>query len=1140
LTVKIILFFVSTVVVLLISILIYRQRLGDAGDRRMIGFYPLCFVTLIWIVLDTVKLFTAPEYFAYVFVAKIFIACIVPYITFWFILNFTESKLAESVFIKCILIIVPALDNLMLVTNPLHKFYYANFDAPLMGTMPPAGAGFFVHITFIAIGVLFFYTILFLYIIKNFRRYPFLIITGVGAVLPFFLNIAFALNIFGIEYDLSPIGFFCTIVLFSYFSYSSRTRNYRFKNYSDTLVKITKSPKLSAGNIKEAAEMIVKEGCIAIGAHHIGIWNLDGNILKNTAYYEIKNNKYDLQKDVDLSDCPEYIEILLNERSIVINDVNAPNVLSKIIRDYNSELCAILDTPIRINGKLAGVVSVEQHHSKAFPERRVWTIEEQNFASSLADLMVIAMESAERYSLMRRNETMMNHLPCVVYQGVGSPSGLIFNFISETIESLLGYTQTELINTSMSKFMRKIMKTKDADNFTKREGETNIADIPLEIIFEAVTKDGDVKWIWLRGHVVEKNPDGTMQMVQGFLADITERRQLDAAEMANQSKDRFLAHMSHEMRTPMNALLGIAEIQLQNENLPADAVEAFGQIYESGDLLLSIINDILDLSKIETGKMELVPANYDIPSLINDTVQLNFLRYDSKPVEFMLQVDENTPHNLFGDELRIKQVLNNILSNAFKYTNKGKIEFSVFAENVSDENVTIVFLVKDTGQGMTEDQISRLFDEYTRFNIEANRETVGTGLGMSITKHLIDLMNGEISVKSEPGNGTEFIVRIPQKRTDNSVCGSELAEKLRNFRFQSTAIAKKAQFIREYMPYGKVLVVDDVVSNIYVAKGILSLYGIDIETASSGFEAIKKIEDGNVYDIVFMDHMMPKMDGIEATKIIRGMGYKHAIIMLTANALIGQKKMFLDNGFDGFISKPIDTREMNHILNEFIRNKKVPEVVDGARREQKEKEQKNADTLAQQASAQKAFLNDDLTIAAISDIENAVSILDEILPDIDTSGFDLKLYITTVHGMKSALANMGEKKLSDAALDLEHAGEKGELSVITGKTYEFLTQLKLFLKRVEKLKTDGAKNISNNISDDDMDFLRNKLNEIKNACDDLNLLEAKSALNSLKQKTWPVKIEDVINEISVYLIRGEYLKASSAVDNTKDRGILNK
>ena len=695
-TVKIILFFVSTVVVLLISILIYRQRLGDAGDRRMIGFYPLCFVTLIWIVLDTVKLFTAPEYFAYVFVAKIFIACIVPYITFWFILNFTESKLAESVFIKCILIIVPALDNLMLVTNPLHKFYYANFDAPLMGTMPPAGAGFFVHITFIAIGVLFFYTILFLYIIKNFRRYPFLIITGVGAVLPFFLNIAFALNIFGIEYDLSPIGFFCTIVLFSYFSYSSRTRNYRFKNYSDTLVKITKSPKLSAGNIKEAAEMIVKEGCIAIGAHHIGIWNLDGNILKNTAYYEIKNNKYDLQKDVDLSDCPEYIEILLNERSIVINDVNAPNVLSKIIRDYNSELCAILDTPIRINGKLAGVVSVEQHHSKAFPERRVWTIEEQNFASSLADLMVIAMESAERYSLMRRNETMMNHLPCVVYQGVGSPSGLIFNFISETIESLLGYTQTELINTSMSKFMRKIMKTKDADNFTKREGETNIADIPLEIIFEAVTKDGDVKWIWLRGHVVEKNPDGTMQMVQGFLADITERRQLDAAEMANQSKDRFLAHMSHEMRTPMNALLGIAEIQLQNENLPADAVEAFGQIYESGDLLLSIINDILDLSKIETGKMELVPANYDIPSLINDTVQLNFLRYDSKPVEFMLQVDENTPHNLFGDELRIKQVLNNILSNAFKYTNKGKIEFSVFAENVSDENVTIVFLVKDT------------------------------------------------------------------------------------------------------------------------------------------------------------------------------------------------------------------------------------------------------------------------------------------------------------------------------------------------------------------------------------------------------------------------------------------------------------
>jgi len=1138
--VKIVLFFVSIFIILIISILIFRHRLGDTGDRRMTGFYLLCIVTLIWTALDAVKLFSAPEYYTYVFVPKVFFATVIPYVTFWFILNFTEAKLAKSLWLKILIIAIPAFINLMLFTNPLHKLYFANFDYPdpSIGTIPPAGPFFIINIAFVTLGFLFFYSILSRYIIKNFRRYPFLIITGIGLLLPFLLYLAFAINLFGLAYDLSPIGFFCTIVLFAYFSYASRSRNYRPKIFSDTLVRITKSSTLSAGDIEEVAEMIAREGCNAMGANYVGVWKVDGAVLQNITLYDFKSGICRLQYEVDVSKCAEYMEMLLNERRVVINDFRVPNALTPIIKSFDSNVCALLDTPVRLNGKLVGVVRVEQHRSDAFPEKREWTAEEQSFASSLSDLMTIALESIERRALMRRNEMLMNNLPCMVFQGVSSPSGFIFTFVSEGVEALLGYTPSELVNASMPEFMCKIMKPKDAVSFASREEDPKMVNLPLELMFEGITKDGAVKWIWVRGHVVERNPDGTRRMIEGFLTDISERRRLDAAEMANQAKDRFLAHMSHEMRTPMNALLGIAEIQLQNETLSTDTAEAFSQIYESGDLLLSIINDILDLSKVETGKLELNPIKYDIPSLINDTVQLNCLRYESKPIEFNLLIDENTPHNLYGDELRIKQVLNNILSNAFKYTDKGRIEFAVSAEESTDENVTVVFRMSDTGQGMSSEQLDKLFDEYTRFNAEANRETVGTGLGMSITKRLIDLMKGSVSITSEVGKGSVFTVRLPQKRVDNAVCGPELAGKLRNFRFQSTALAKKTQFIREYMPYGSVLVVDDVESNIYVAKGMLSPYGLKIDTASSGFEAVEKIKKGKLYDIIFMDHMMPKMDGIEAAKIIRGTGYTRTIIALTANALIGQDKVFLDNGFDDFISKPIDSREMNRILNEFIRNKKPPEVVEAARKEQQEKENKHADISAH--SAHKTPVDNELLTAAVKDIKNALVVLEELLQMVNAGGAassnsGIELYATTVHGMKSALANIGEIKLSRTASRLEHAANSGEINILLAETHEFMNNLKGLLGKLKVSDTNAGKDISvHEISNDDIIFLRKKLNDVKKACEKLSVKDAKKSIKELKQKEWPRKIRGAIDDISLYLIRGEYAKAASAADETAD------
>jgi signal transduction histidine kinase/CheY-like chemotaxis protein len=398
---------------------------------------------------------------------------------------------------------------------------------------------------------------------------------------------------------------------------------------------------------------------------------------------------------------------------------------------------------------------------------------------------------------------------------------------------------------------------------------------------------------------------------------------LKEAQDANMTKSKFLATMSHEIRTPMNVILGVSESYLQNESLSQDEREGYNKIYNAGNMLLHIINDILDFSKIEAGKLELIPVKYDIMSLINDTAQMNVIRYQQKPIKFSLNIQDNMPINFIGDELRIKQILNNILSNAFKYTDSGEIILAFSVENSDRENeVTLIFSVKDTGQGMMPEQVNKLFDEYTRFNIEANRTTVGIGLGMTITKNLTTLMNGKLIVNSQYGKGTEMIVHIPQKLSGQETIGRRNIENFEGMLLEKKDHLTNKKINRELMPYGKVLVVDDMKSNLDVAVLLLKPYQLSIETVESGLEAINLVRSGKEYDIIFMDHMMPVMDGMEATKELRSIGYNSPIIALTANAVVGQQDIFIASGFDGYISKPIDIRQLNDVLNKFIRNKK--------------------------------------------------------------------------------------------------------------------------------------------------------------------------------------------------------------------------
>jgi CheY-like chemotaxis protein/two-component sensor histidine kinase/HPt (histidine-containing phosphotransfer) domain-containing protein len=575
----------------------------------------------------------------------------------------------------------------------------------------------------------------------------------------------------------------------------------------------------------------------------------------------------------------------------------------------------------------------------------------------------------------------------------------------------------------------------------------------------------------------------------------------------------------------MNAILGITEIQLQNEkNLP-ETLDALGEIYNSGYLLLGIINDILDLSKIEANKLELTPVNYDVASLINDTIHLNVMRYDSKQIKFNLQVDENIPATLFGDELRIKQILNNLLSNAFKYTDSGEVSLSAAAEYTDQDTlVTLVFCVSDTGQGMSAEQVDRLFDEYTRFNTEANRTTIGTGLGMAITKHLVQLMNGQITVESNPGKGSVFTLRLPQGTVAGSdVLGRESTENLGLFYFgRASQLKKVPQIIREYMPYGRILIVDDVNTNLYVSRGLLAPYGLSVETVTSGFEAIEKIKGGAVYDIIFMDHFMPKMDGMEATKIMRELGYTRPIVALTANALAGQAEMFLANGFDGYISKPIDIRQLNAALNRLVRDKYPTETIEAARRLK--------DGLKKYAAGSTLPDPTDPELAEnfLRDAEKALAVLEAIHTNNYRRTDDVQTFIINTHAMKSALANIGETELSDIALNLEQVGRKGDIAAMVAGVPAFLTSLRAV---IEKMKPKDNK-VSDIVWDDVWKaYLCKELLLIQTACASYDERGANTTLAELRKKTWPLPVKELLAAIAEHLLHSEFEKAVALVED---------
>ncbi len=390
------------------------------------------------------------------------------------------------------------------------------------------------------------------------------------------------------------------------------------------------------------------------------------------------------------------------------------------------------------------------------------------------------------------------------------------------------------------------------------------------------------------------------------------------ASLASQAKSDFLANMSHEIRTPLNAIIGLTEAELRR-NLPKSSLDNLRKIQLSGDLLMGIISDVLDMSKIESGRFDLIPAPYDTAELIYDVATLNAVHIGSKPVQFLISVDDNVPRSLNGDTLRIKQILNNLLSNAFKYTNEGSVELKVSFRNENGGG-RIVFAVSDTGLGIREEDLKRLFSEYAQINQQSTRGIAGTGLGLAICKGVAEYMGGNITVKSTFGKGSVFTADIRQDVVDPTPIEAAVVRALSDFSYKPEYDAAK-----EYEPFrnARVLVVDDMQINLDVAAACLEPYEMDVDCVDNGAEALRRIQLGEPrYDLILMDHMMPDMDGIQTARAIRDIGTPYAsaipVVALTANALAGSDKFFADNGFQDFLPKPIDLERLDAVLRRWI------------------------------------------------------------------------------------------------------------------------------------------------------------------------------------------------------------------------------
>ena len=535
---------------------------------------------------------------------------------------------------------------------------------------------------------------------------------------------------------------------------------------------------------------------------------------------------------------------------------------------------------------------------------------------------------------------------------------------------------------------------------------------------------------------VKLEPIMEQDYVQGYmfwLVDMTEQyaytekliAMSELAERANNAKSNFLANMSHEIRTPMNSILGMNEMILREAN-DGGIIEYASNIKSAGKTLLSIINDILDISKIESGKLEIIPARYELGSIISDIINMNEQKAVNKGLQFIVQADESIPGSLFGDEVRVQQIILNVVNNAVKYTHEGGVLLSFRWEDMHRDNMmTLIIEVSDTGIGIREENLKSLFQSFSRLDENLHRQIEGTGLGLAIAKQLAEKMDGRIEVESIYGGGSTFTIFIPQK--------IESAAPLGDYRQQLHSEAEsQKQYTRSFVaPDARILAVDDNEMNLEVIKGLLKQTLVQIDLAESGRECFEKLKNSK-YDLIFLDHMMPEMNGIEVLQKIKEdrLAPGAPIIALTANAIIGASEKYISYGFDDYLSKPIVYEELEKLVIKHLGRDRIkyifgeaeptglpPVYIDGL------------DTAIGLKYAGHSMENYNQILAAF--VRSTKSVLEKMI------GYefndDLENYSILAHSIKSAAKSIGALELSEAAKLHEEKSREGDGEYIHSK-----------------------------------------------------------------------------------------------------------